>query len=170
MTASELAEFNRLATPQAEQLLLAFCGSPKWAAELAALRPFAELEGLAVSAAEVWQAQPLAQKMAAFAAHPRIGERNAGTDTDTQRQVKEQSHVMASESQVLDEFDELNVAYFDRFGFTFIVCAAERQADEMLALLRACLQHSRDEEVARASIEQEKITLLRISKHFAADE
>jgi len=57
-----------------------------------------------------------------------------------------------------------NVAYFERFGFSFIVCATGKTAAEMLALLESRLASSRADELRTAAEEQAKISRLRLSK------
>lgn len=58
----------------------------------------------------------------------------------------------------------LNDAYEKKFGFIFIVCATGKSASEMLDLLTARIGNSREEEIKNASIEQRKITKIRIEK------
>ena len=58
---------------------------------------------------------------------------------------------------------EGNDAYFDKFGFIFIVCATGKSAEEMLALLRDRLSNDRATELRIAAEEQAKITALRLS-------
>jgi allantoicase len=66
---------NALPAEQAEAELLACCGSPAWAASMAAARPFADAASLATTADQIWDALGPDDWLEAFAAHPRIGER-----------------------------------------------------------------------------------------------
>ncbi len=64
----------------------------------------------------------------------------------------------------LDALAEANREYEAKFGFTYIVCATGKSADEMLAIARERLGGDRAREVARAADEQRKITELRLEK------
>ena len=61
----------------------------------------------------------------------------------------------------------LNDAYFDRFGFIFIICASGRSAEEMLAAIEARVDNDRTTELDNAAAEQGKIMLLRLRDRFA---
>ena len=72
---------------------------------------------------------------------------------------------MASAADTIrEELAQKNDAYFDRFGFIFIICATGKSAAEMLQQLRARLRNSRETEIAIAAAEQQKITDLRPRK------
>jgi 2-oxo-4-hydroxy-4-carboxy-5-ureidoimidazoline decarboxylase len=74
-----------------------------------------------------------ADKAAALAAHPRIGE-----PSDEQR---------GAEPEVLAELAELNRAYEERFGFRFVVFVNRRTRADLLPVLRQRLTRTRDEEL-----------------------
>ena len=57
---------------------------------------------------------------------------------------------------------ELNRRYEEKFGYIFIVCAAGKNADEILAILRNRLDNDADEELRIAAGEQARITQLRL--------
>ncbi|MEK9869296.1 MAG: 2-oxo-4-hydroxy-4-carboxy-5-ureidoimidazoline decarboxylase, partial [Gammaproteobacteria bacterium] len=57
-----------------------------------------------------------------------------------------------------------NEAYRDKFGFIFIVFAANKSAEEMLALLEQRLANNRSEELMNGAREQGLITRLRLSQ------
>ena len=74
----------------------------------------------------------------------------------------EQAGVKDAPDEVLRALAEGNAAYEARFGYIFIVCATGRSAEEMLAILRARLDHDPAEEIRIAAEEQAKITDLRL--------
>lgn len=76
----------------------------------------------------------------------------------------EQSGVYAANHKTREALVSANTEYLDRFGFIFIVCATGKSASEMLALLRARLGNTRDEEILNAGIEQCKIMRIRLEK------
>ncbi|MFD2017903.1 2-oxo-4-hydroxy-4-carboxy-5-ureidoimidazoline decarboxylase [Vibrio olivae] len=79
---------------------------------------------------------------------------------------KEQSQVKSASQEELEELLALNLAYQDKFGFIFIVCATNKSADEMLALLKERLPRSREAELKQAAIEQRKISRIRMEAYL----
>ena len=73
----------------------------------------------------------------------------------------------AAAAQTASRLAALNRAYFDKFGWIFIVCATGKSAEEMLALLEARLPNDPQTEIRIAAAEQNKITLLRLGKLLA---
>jgi hypothetical protein len=69
-----LDRFNRLPEEEAATELLAVCHSRRWAKEVAAGRPYADLAAFQQAADRVWLALGPDDWLEAFAAHPRIGE------------------------------------------------------------------------------------------------
>ncbi len=78
--------------------------------------------------------------------------------------AQEQAGVDAHASALRERLDAANAAYFERFGFTFIVCATGKTGEQMLALLDRRLAASRAEELRTAAEEQAAITRLRLIK------
>ncbi len=148
-----LYELNRSAN------FLKCCGSTRWASRMEEARPFANLREL-LAAAEHF-ADELAEDdwREAFAAHPRIGARSGSAWSK-----QEQSSVANAADAIREELAEKNTAYFERFGFIFIICATGKSAAEMLEQLQARLENSRETEIATAGAEQRKITALRLRK------
>jgi 2-oxo-4-hydroxy-4-carboxy-5-ureidoimidazoline decarboxylase len=159
-----------LAPPgEAEAGLLRCCGSPEWARRMVAARPFASAEEMFRVADGTWHSLAPGEWLAAFRAHPRIGERTperprAGTDPWSRQ---EQAGVSAADADVRDALVDANRAYEARFGFIFLVCATGRSADEILALARGRLLNPPDDELLVAAEEQRRITRLRLEKLLA---
>jgi OHCU decarboxylase len=154
-------DLNRLPPDQAEGELLKCCGSRRWAAAMAAARPFRGLDHLKQSADTIWKALAPADWLEAFAAHPRIGDRPAGGWA-----AQEQGGVSVSDA-VRARFADLNRAYEARFGYIFIVCATGRSGSELLAALEERLTHNAEDELPIAAEEQRAITRLRLDKLLA---
>jgi allantoicase len=150
---------NALAASQAEEELLACCGSRAWAARVAAARPFADAEALAATADTVWAGLGRDDWLEAFAAHPRIGERSASGWSG-----KEQAGVAAADPATLAELAEGNRVYEERFGHVFLICAAGKPAAAVLAALRERLDNDPATELRVAAEEQRRITRLRLEK------
>jgi allantoicase len=141
-------------------------GSAKWAAAMAAARPFEDAAALLRIAERTWWSLGIEDHLEAFAAHPRIGESGAKTPAtgDAEWSQGEQQGAAGASAQTLTELAEANRAYEAQLGFIFIVCASGRSADAMLADVRARLANSRDVELRTAAEEQAKITRLRLGK------
>lgn len=158
---------NRLPNTDAFAALSRCCGAKRWVQQMNALRPFASSDELFAAAERVWRDLSVEDHLEAFAHHPRIGaspgelERRFGVTAALSG--KEQSGVAAASSEVLDALREGNVAYEQRFGFVFLVCATGKSASEMLALLNERLAHDRIIELQIASGEHTKITRLRLA-------
>jgi OHCU decarboxylase len=154
-----LGELNALPPDQAVPELLRCCGSTRWAREMAARRPFANLEAIGAEADKIWHGLGLEDWLEAFAAHPRIGE-----FSPTHWSSEEQGGVASAPTATRARLDAGNRDYEARFGHVFIVCATGKSADEMLASVDERLTHSREEEWRIAAEEQRKITRVRLAK------
>jgi OHCU decarboxylase len=154
-----LTEFNRLPDVRAEAELLRCCASHRWAHLMAAERPFSTLAVMRATAQRLWWALAAADWLEAFAAHPRIGERATSTWS-----AQEQARAVETGSQLHDRLVAGNRTYEQRFGYTFIVCATDKSADEILTTLEQRLHHEAADELQIAADEQRKITELRLNK------
>jgi 2-oxo-4-hydroxy-4-carboxy-5-ureidoimidazoline decarboxylase len=166
-----LDDLNALDADAAARTLLRCCGSARWAAQMAAARPFASAGVMGVVADVVWSALDAADWLEAFAAHPRIGAGTGGSaKASAERQAsddwsaEEQSRVGDAAQDVRDRLARRNHEYEARFGYIFIVCATGRSAGEMLGTLEARLPNDPDTELRIAANEQRKITRLRLEK------
>jgi allantoicase len=150
----------------AEATLLTCCGSSRWAHEVAARRPFGTVARLHEVADEVWAGVDREDVLEAFAAHPRIGDRSTShADAGAARwSSEEQSGTATAEEETLAALAEGNRAYEERFGHVFLIRAAGRSADEMLAALRERLANDPATELPVAAEQQRQITALRLDK------
>ena len=104
--------------------------------------------------------------MEAFRAHPRIGERKpAPASTQSKAwSTQEQASVATAETTILAELASGNQQYEDQFGFTYIVCATGKSAEEMLSILQRRLRNDRETELREAAEQQRQITQIRLRK------
>jgi OHCU decarboxylase len=160
-----LGWFNGLPEQEAAGELLAVCHSPPWAGRVAAGRPYADLAALQTAADEAWMALGPDDWLEAFAAHPRIGQ-GGGSSPAWSRQ--EQSGVGGAGQEVQEALARGNAAYEDRFGHVFLIAAAGRSADEILAQLQARLGNDPTTELRVAAGEHRRITRLRLEKLMQA--
>ncbi|MCW2944441.1 MAG: decarboxylase [Actinoallomurus sp.] len=153
--------FNALSRAEAEAELLTCCASRRWAAAVAARRPYGSAADLFAAADAAIRALDWPDVEEALSAHPRIGDRPAGDDRESTWSRGEQSGVGDADRAALAEG---NAAYEERFGHVFLICASGRGAGEMLAELRARLANDPGSERAVVHGELIKITDLRLRK------
>jgi OHCU decarboxylase len=165
-----LEEFNMLPAGRAEQTLLDCCGSKRWAATMAAHRPFVDLTDLCETADSLWRDLEPADWLEAFGQHPQIGERaTAGSESSRRWAEGEQAGARAVAENVKANLAQGNQAYREKFGYIFIVCATGKSAEEMLALLDQRIQNDSARELPIAAEQQRLITRLRLEKLLAAE-
>ena len=162
----KLASWNTAEAASALDSMLACCGARKWAEAMVALRPVANVSALSEAADHAWSTMDEADWLEAFACHPRIGERKA-THAAAQSAAwsqKEQSSLATAAKTVLNSLAEGNALYERRFGFTYIVCATGKSAEEMLAILNRRLDNNRADELREAAEQQRQIMQIRLGK------
>jgi 2-oxo-4-hydroxy-4-carboxy-5-ureidoimidazoline decarboxylase len=138
------------------------CGSEKWAAAMTERYPFGSQQQLLQKADEVWWSLTESDWLEAFASHPRIGEKPQHNSTA----AHEQRGITGASAEILEALASGNQAYFDRFGYIYIVCASGRSSEEMLRILQSRLSNEPADELAIAAAEQAKITRLRLQELF----
>ncbi|MEG3766466.1 2-oxo-4-hydroxy-4-carboxy-5-ureidoimidazoline decarboxylase [Alteromonas sp. 14N.309.X.WAT.G.H12] len=163
----KISTLNALAKDDATAWFTQTCAAQKWALAMTSLRPYTNKAAVLSAATNVWDTMEIADYLAAFAAHPMIG------DIDTLRSkfantraiaANEQSGTADANEKTLQALKEINHAYLDKHGFIFIICATGLSADAMLAALQGRIDNSTEQEIANAAAEQIKITCLRIEK------
>jgi OHCU decarboxylase len=158
---TRLDRFNELSDEEAAAELLAVCHSRRWAKEVAAGRPYADLAALERAADQVWLGLSPEDWLEAFAAHPRIGQ-GGGASADWSRQ--EQAGVGGAGQDVQDQLARGNAEYEVRFGHVFLISAAGRDATEILAALTDRLGNDPATELRVAAEEHRRITRLRLER------
>lgn len=144
--------------------LLRCCGSTRWATALADGDPYPDLDALLLAGARTWWSLDADAWREAWAAHPRIG---AAVPAGTQ-EAGEQRSAQVADASVLAELAAGNDAYERRFGYTYVVRATGRSAQEMLRILLQRLASAPEEELRTAAAEQWEITALRLRRLWDA--
>lgn len=160
-----LAELNRLDQPGFTAALgFLFEHSPWIAAETWRLRPFRDSQHLHAELCATMRAAPRERQMALIRAHPDLAGRLAQQHQLTAESAKEQASAGLDRMSAdeLARFQQLNVAYRERFGFPFIICARLNAREAILRSMQQRLDHSVEEEQATALSEIEKIAWLRL--------
>lgn len=161
-----LDAWNKADEAKALEAMIACCGAQRWAAAMVGLRPISSIVDLSEAADRVWSTMTEADWMEAFTRHPRIGERTAAQASAKPAawSRQEQAAISDAEEKALSELAEGNARYEEKFGFTYIVCATGKSADEMLAILKRRLTRDRATELREAAEQQRQITQIRLGK------
>jgi OHCU decarboxylase len=166
----QLIAWNAAPRHDAEAEVIACCGSQRWASELAARRPYADLAQLYDAADEIWWTLDRADWLSAFRAHPKIGERaTAGPESSRRWSANEQPAPDSASEEIAARLAKFNRAYELRFGFIFIVDATGKSRAEILALLEQRLQNGPQKELREAAEQQRRIARRRLERLFASD-
>ncbi|WP_277949992.1 2-oxo-4-hydroxy-4-carboxy-5-ureidoimidazoline decarboxylase [Bailinhaonella thermotolerans] len=156
--------FNALAPEKAEAELLACCASRAWAKAVAGRRPYGDLAALTAAARAEIAGLSWADVEEALNAHPRIGDRAAGESREAGWSRREQAGMADAAEETARAMAEGNLAYEERFGHVFLIRAAGRGAEEMLAELRRRLGNDPETERAEVRGQLAGITELRLAK------
>lgn len=159
-----LEDFNRLEFADSTALLLDCCHCQSWAERVAERAPFEDLASLMTAADEIWLEATEAEILEAFSGHPQIGDVDALRSKYAETANAEQGQVFGATEETLLALKAANDAYLAKNNFIFIVCASGKSAEEMLALVQARLNNSRDQELVNGAREQGAITELRLRK------
>ena len=121
--------------------------------------PYPDLDSLLDAAERAWSECEPADWAEALAGHPRIGERGGSSPAASDR---EQSGVRTAAATTLDQLAAESRLYEARFGHVFLIAAAGKSADEILAELRQRMNNDPVTEAQVAAAEHRKIARLRL--------
>jgi 2-oxo-4-hydroxy-4-carboxy-5-ureidoimidazoline decarboxylase len=158
-------DLNTLPPDRAADVLRACCGSSRWVDAMVARRPFASIDDALAAADLMWAELGPDDWREAFSHHPRIGERRSVSPQSAMAaawSAAEQSRVAAAVDRLRDEQAAVNRDYEARFGYIYIVCAAGKEPEELLAIARRRLKNEPSAELRVAAGEQHQITRLRL--------
>lgn len=165
-----VAELDAMSESQANKALSDCCGASRWVSGMLARRPFRSRTVVLSTADEIWRSLDPADWREAFSHHPRIGEQKSAmpqSERGSAWAAGEQSGIARASDDIRAELAAANREYERRFGYTYIVFATGKSAEEMLALARERLRNDPDVELRAAAEEQRKITRLRLDKLLA---
>src|SRR6266480_2740459 len=153
-----LGSFNTVPAQDAERTALACCASATFARAVAGGRPYPDADALLAAVDATFKALNWDDSVEAMDEHPRIGDRAVRGGMS----AAEQSGAAAASDEVRQGLADGNLAYEQRFGHIFLICASGLSGQEMLDQLRARLEH--DEEAEKHVIRDvlKKITRLRM--------
>ena len=137
-----------------------------WVAERAwAKWPFASVGQLHETMCGVVRSASVDEQLTLIRAHPDLVGRLAREGRLTRESTGEQA-AAGLDSLSRDEvaaFERYNAEYRERFGFPFVICARENRKDAILAAFPKRLANTREQEIATALAEIDKIARLRMN-------
>ncbi len=128
---------------------------------MAAGWPYADPQALLDAAELAWADLAPLDWAEALQGHPRIGESGGSAPAASER---EQQGVRAAGSDVLERLAQENRRYETRFGHVFLIAAAGKSADEILAALRARMDNDPVTEARVAAAELRSIARRRLAR------
>lgn len=123
-------------------------------------RPFTDIESLYQTMVKVVQEMSQAEQLALIQAHPDLGSKTKMA----QASVQEQSQAGLSTLSLAEyeQFQSLNQAYKDKFGFPFIIAVKNHTKASILEAFKNRLQNDLDTEKQQALAEISKIARFRL--------
>ena len=155
-----LGSFNAASAQDAERTALACCASTTFAKAIADGRPYPDPAALLTAVDTIFKGLSWDDIVEAMNEHPRIGDRAVRGGIS----AAEQSGAAAASDEVRHGLADGNLAYEQRFGHIFLICASGLSGQEMLTQLRARLENNQDDERDVVRAELLKITRLRLTK------
>ncbi|MFE7447853.1 2-oxo-4-hydroxy-4-carboxy-5-ureidoimidazoline decarboxylase [Streptomyces chartreusis] len=155
-----LARFNALEEHAAHAALHEACASTAWVRRLLAGRPYATIDAL-FTASDTATAGLTAEDLAeAMAGHPPIGRPKPGDPTS----AREQRGMAGASEELKAEMLELNLAYQDRFGHVFLICATGRTGEQMRDAVKERIGNSPEQEREIVRTELGRINRIRLAR------
>ncbi|WP_236239413.1 2-oxo-4-hydroxy-4-carboxy-5-ureidoimidazoline decarboxylase [Streptomyces sp. CC228A] len=159
-TSPGIARFNTSADSDALAALHEVCASSAWGSRLLAQRPYATADDL-LRASDAAMAELTAEDLAeAMAGHPPIGRPKPGDPTS----AREQSGMAGASEDLKAEMLELNLAYQERFGHVFLICATGRTGEQMRDAVRERIGNTPEQEREIVRTELGRINRIRLTR------
>lgn len=156
----DVAAFDTVSMPAAIELLRPVCASTHWLRALADGRPYLSLPAVVERSDSVIAELDWPGVEEAMSAHPRIGERSVGGDLESSWSRQEQSTAAGATTDDSTALHDGNLAYEQRFGHVFLVCATGRTPRQILDALNERLDN--DEDTERQVVRRELAAIVRL--------
>lgn len=157
-----LEQFNAASRTEAAGALRPCLDIQRWIDALADARPYPDLEALLEAGRRAANPFTPAEIEAALAHHPRIGERAQGNSTEARLSQSEQAGLGEADAAVAEALSEGNRIYDEKFGQVFLIRAAGRSREEILAALNTRLGNTPAEEQTIIGQQLREIAVLRL--------
>lgn len=158
-----LATFNAEDDAEAARQLRPCLDVDRWVDALVSQRPYADLATLHETARQVADPFTDDELEQALSHHPRIGDRAGGTGAEATFSRGEQA-ALSLDDQIQERLRSQNVAYEQRFGRVFLIRAAGRSSEEILAELERRLDNSDAAERDETAQQLREIAVLRLEE------
>lgn len=157
-----LEQFNTAGRTEVAEFLRPCLDIQRWIDEIADARPYASLDALLTAGRGAANPFTPAEVKAALARHPRIGERAQGGSVEAKLSQSEQAGLGVADAAVAEALAEGNRAYEEKFGQVFLIRAAGRSREEILAALNTRISHTREAEQSIIGQQLREIAVLRL--------
>lgn len=157
-----LTEFNQSAEEEVRAQLQSCLRVDRWVDGLSAGRPFSSVEQALELARTVAHPLTEAEIDQALAGHPRIGDRDDSDTAEAEHSRREQGGLGEADAETLRRLDAGNRAYEERFDRVFLIRAAGRSHQEVLAELERRLELDPAQELEIIGQQLEEIAALRL--------
>lgn len=153
--------FNQLPPAQAAQFLRPCVDIDRWIDALVSARPFTSVETLCDFALQCHAPFSEEEIAAALAHHPRIGEQAQGSSKEAGLSRSEQAG-LEIDDQLARDLMAANRAYEQRFNRVFLIRAAGRSSEQILAECQRRLANDEHTELLEVAEQLRQIALLRL--------
>ncbi|MEU5631661.1 2-oxo-4-hydroxy-4-carboxy-5-ureidoimidazoline decarboxylase [Streptomyces rishiriensis] len=160
-----LARFNALEESAARAALHEACAATAWANRLLAARPYATADDLYEVSDAAMAELTEADLAEAMAGHPPIGRPKPGDPTS----AREQRGMAGASGRLRAEMLELNLAYQEKFGHVFLICATGRTGEQMRDAVRERIGNAPEQEREIVRAELGKINRIRLARLVEED-
>jgi 2-oxo-4-hydroxy-4-carboxy-5-ureidoimidazoline decarboxylase len=157
-----LEQFNAAGRTEAAAFLRPCLDIQRWIDELADARPYSSPDALLAAGRGAANPFTPAEIEAALAHHPRIGERAQGDSAEARLSQSEQAGLGVADAAVAEALADGNRAYEEKFGQVFLIRAAGRSREEILAALNTRLAHTPEAEQSIIGQQLREIAVLRL--------
>ncbi len=155
-----LARLNALEEPAARAALHEVCASTAWGGRLLAARPYSTTEDLYATSDAATAELTVEDLREAMAGHPPIGRPKPGDPAS----AREQRGMAGASDELRAEMLELNLAYQERFGHVFLICATGRTGEQMRDAVKERLGNAPEREREIVRTELGKINRIRLAR------
>ncbi|MBB5930729.1 2-oxo-4-hydroxy-4-carboxy-5-ureidoimidazoline decarboxylase [Streptomyces echinatus] len=160
-----LSRFNDLEERAASAALHEACASSEWTRRLLAARPYTSPEDLYAASDAAMAELTTGDLQEAMAGHPPIGRPKPGDPTS----AREQAGMAGAAEDLKAEMLELNLAYQEKFGHVFLICATGRTGEQMRDAVRERIGNSPEQEREIVRTELGKINRIRLARLVEED-
>lgn len=157
---SGLTRFNTLADYEAARVLHEVCASAAWGKAVLSRRPYDTADALLLAGDAATAALTPEDLAEAMAGHPPIGRPEPGDPASS----REQQGMADATEELRAEMFELNLAYQERFGHVFLVCATGATGEQMRDAVKSRIGNTPEQEREIVRTELGRINRIRLTR------